>query len=509
MTKAAARIDKIESNSPAEAAGIKAGEYIHAINGEAVSDYIDWMWESDGPELELEVSGSADVSDAASDLRTVLLQRESLQDGWGIVFDDLIYDGVRSCENDCVFCFMKQLPATARKTLCLRDDDYRLSFLQGNFITLTNLKDADKQRIIEQRISPLRLSFHAADEKVRQQLIGKNQAAALKNFDELIEAGIDFHVQIVLVPGVNDGDVLEETLDYLKDSKRLPHVLSVGIVPVAFTQYAPQRLKEVLNSASMVPADREEWAKSVIDQVQKHQFKEFEERELTWVYLADEFYIHAHAPFPLPEYYDGFPQLENGIGMVLNFITDIRDNVEDLQSAIALLPQAEMGNAQTSAEALTIVCGELLTQTWLGVLGGIQAGGKLRLLPVKNRYFGGNVSVTGLLTGADILRAVKLDSDYLLEDLQKLEENGRKDDEAREGYCASRADLAKKHLYLIPDCIFNDDAVTLDDYTADQLIKEAVEQSVRIKFYETNAAGLAADIRVHAKEWAKELKSDA
>jgi len=492
MSDTLARIKAVQPGSPADSAGIKAGEYVHSVNGERASDYIAWLWESDGAEIELE------ITDAQGKTRPVTLQRDNLQDNWGIEFDDVIFDGIHRCKNDCVFCFMKQLPTTARKALCVRDDDYRLSFLMGNFITLTNLKDEDKQRIVEQRISPLRLSFHAADDEVRRMMIGKNHDLALKNFDELIEAGIDFHIQIVLVPGLNDGDILENTLAYLKDPKRLPHVLSVGIVPVAYTDHAPARLKDLLTSASLVPADREEWTKSVIDQVQRHQFAEFEERELTWVYLADEFYIHAHAPFPLPKFYDGFPQLENGIGMVLNFIEDIRDNIDSLQSAIAALPQASPQTPQsttapeaaqegsdnaaaaaaaatTNIEAATIVCGELLTQTWLGVLGGIGAGGKLRLLPVKNRFFGGNVSVTGLLSGADLLRAIELDSSYL-----------KKDDDI------------SKHLYLIPDCIFNDDEITLDDYGKDQLIAR-LNQIAQTKFYQTGAVGLAAEMNAHAK----------
>ena len=462
-----AGIKSVIAGSVADKAGIKAGEYVHSVKGEPVPDYIDWLWESDGTELELEITNKEGKT------RPVVLQRDSLQENWGIVFDEIIFDGVHTCKNDCVFCFMRQLPATARKTLCLRDDDYRLSFLQGNFITLTNLQEEDKQRIITQRISPLRLSFHAASDKARQRLMGKKHAAALTNFDELLEAGIDFHVQIVLVPGVNDGEELEKTLAYLKDSKRLSHILSVGIVPLAFTNFAPAKLKELLNSASTLPADRELWAKSVIEQVQRHQFKEFEEREISWVYLADEFYIHAHAPFPLPEYYDGFPQLENGIGMVLNFIADIRDSITELQAALDKLPQNGAGT-----ERVTIVCGELLTQTWLGVLGGIHAGGKLRLLPVKNRYFGGNVSVTGLLAGSDLLRAVKLDHDY-------LRSEGHED--------------ADNHLYLIPDCVFNDDGITLDDRTAEQLTTEAAESGLRIQFYQAHAAGLAAAIDAHTK----------
>ena len=480
MSDTVARIKSVEPSSPAGKVGIKAGEYVHSAGGQEVADYIDWMWESDGAELELE------IADAQGKTRPATLQRDNLQDSWGLEFDDIIFDGIQTCKNDCVFCFMRQLPKAARKTLCVRDDDYRLSFLQGNFITLTNLTKHDKQRIIEQRISPLRLSFHASDDEVRLKMIGKKHDVALKNFDELIEAGVDFHIQIVLVPSLNDGEVLESTLAYLKDPKRLPHVLSVGIVPVAFTDYAPAQLKDLLNSASLVPADREEWAKSVIDQVQSHQFAQFEEREITWVYLADEFYIHAHAPFPLPKFYDGFPQLENGIGMVLNFIEDVRDNIDDLQAAIAALPQKVgqkneqadtfSGDAtSTNIEAATIVCGELLTQTWLGVLGGIGAGGKLRLLPAKNRYFGGNVSVTGLLSGADLLRAIQMDSSYLKED----------------------GDISK-HLYLIPDCIFNDDGLALDDYHKDQLLTE-LNQIAQTKFYQTGAAGLAVDLSAHAK----------
>jgi putative radical SAM enzyme (TIGR03279 family) len=469
MNNKPALIRTVNPGSPAQRAGINAGEFVSALEGKIFSDYIDWIWESDDLELELE------IVDPQGKLRNLILQRESLQEGWGIDFEDLVFDGIRACKNDCVFCFMAQLPATARKTLCVRDDDYRLSFLLGNFVTLTNLKKEDKERIIAQRISPLRLSFHASNAQVREQLIGKNHAKALENLDELIEAGIYFHVQIVLVPGLNDGEILEETLAYLKDAKRYEHILSVGIVPVAHTQYAPERLKALLNLEGDTPVRREEWSKSVIDQVQKHQFKEFDEREMTWVYLADEFYIHAHAPFPLPKFYDGFPQLENGIGMVLNFIEDIRDTIGELQASLNLLPVQK----QAGFETATIVCGELLTQTWLGVLGGIHAGGKLRLLPVKNRYFGGNVSVTGLLTGSDILRAIKADNDYLKEKNQARLED---------------------HRYLVPDCIFNDDGVTLDDFTAEQLQQLAEEQSLALTFYETSAQGLASEIRVHAEE---------
>ena len=507
MARNAAHIIEVEADSPAQCAGIQPGEYLLSINGQPASDYIDWLWESDGTELDLEIAPTAptaptalgDSDEFALQVRHVLLRRESLQQGWGLVFDELIYDKVKTCVNDCAFCFMAQLPTSARKTLCVRDDDYRLSFLQGNFITLTNLGAADRERIVEQRISPLRLSFHAADPAVRAQLIGKNHVAALDNFDALVCAGVDFHIQIVLVPGVNDGAVLEGTLAYLADPKRIDRVLSVGIVPVAYTKYAPPRLKELLTTASTVPADRETWCKSVIEQVRRHQFDRYENDLNTWVHLADEFYIHGHEPFPKAEYYDDFPQIENGIGMVLNFISDVRDNLDALQAAMQKLPTG------SGKERVTIVCGELLTQTWLGVLGGVGAGGKLRLLPVKNRFFGGNVSVTGLLTAADIIRAIQYDHEMLVQE-------GHKD--------------ADQHLYLIPDCIFNENGITLDDKNEEQVLAELATNRAQVPasplsaiaapaagtagtastaplqaaFYNTGAADLSTKIAAHAEE---------
>ncbi|MCL2680803.1 MAG: DUF512 domain-containing protein, partial [Coriobacteriia bacterium] len=297
-----AEVARITAGSPAAAAGIKVGEHVQTVNGVLLTDYIAWLWESDGCDLSLEVVSS----DAA--VRTVQLRRDLHAENaaatcWGIAFDGLIYDGIHTCDNNCSFCFMRQLPPGVRPSLNLRDDDWRLSFFLGNFITLTNLTSADKQRIVAQRVSPLRVSFHASDEALREQLLGKNQARGLKNLDQLIAAGIDFHIQIVLLPGVNDGAALEQTLQYLGDPQRRDHIRSVGIVPLAFTDYAPDCLKQLLNAASCAGEQREAWSKAVIEQVQKHQFAQHEQRGMTWVYLADEFYIHANAPFPLPQFY--------------------------------------------------------------------------------------------------------------------------------------------------------------------------------------------------------------
>ena len=410
-------ITVVEAGSPAERAGLRAGERLVAVKGEPLRDLIDWHWASDGDEVEVT------VEDAEGTRRTLTLQREQ-GEAWGLEFADALFDGVKTCRNDCSFCFMKQLPPGLRPSLYLRDDDYRLSFLQGNFITLTNLDDAEVERIIEQRLSPLHVSLHAVDPLVRERLIGHNHTRGLDVLAELLSAGIDVHIQIVLVPGVNDGDVLDETLLWLTDPARKPQVASIGIVPVAWTKYARDPGRDWRD-----PID----AARVIEQVQRYQFAEEKSQGIDWVYLADEFYITAQAPFPLAKYYGGFPQYENGIGMVLGLVEDFKENLARLQKALATIPE--------QSEAVTLVCGELIRDTLLGALSAIGAGGKVRLLPVRNEFLGGTVSVTALLSAADIARAISYD----------------------------RERVKLPTTWVIPEAIFNHEGRTLDGLTAADL----------------------------------------
>ncbi|MCL2654155.1 MAG: DUF512 domain-containing protein [Coriobacteriia bacterium] len=434
-------ITQVEANSPAAVGGLRCGDQLLEADGQALRDLIDWRWYSDGESVEVL------VADPQGQQRTLTLTRHPGQD-WGFEVADPLFDGVKTCANNCKFCFMKQLPPHLRPTLYLRDDDYRLSFLQGNFVTLTNLDDTEVARIIEQRLSLLHVSLHAADPDVRERLIGPRQARGLEVLDQLLAADIDIHIQIVLVPGVNDGEVLDETLLYLADPQRKPHVASVGIVPVAWTRYAKQP-----EDASPLPDYRDQLdAARVIEQVQRYQFAEEEAQGWDWVSLADEFYITAQAPFPLAKYYGGFPQYENGIGMVWGLIEDFKEHLPQLQQALSLLPE--------QSEAVTLVCGELIRDTLLGALSAIGAGGKVRLLPVRNDFLGGTVSVTALLAASDIAGAVTYDSER----------------------------LTLPTTYLVPDALFNHEGLTLDGQSAPELTAQAPAPVI---FFTPTAASLA------------------
>ncbi|MBK5211750.1 MAG: DUF512 domain-containing protein [Coriobacteriia bacterium] len=427
----------VAPGSPADEAGLVPGERIVRIEGEELRDIIDWMWYADDTEAEI------DVEDSGKTVREVTLSRDLGQD-WGIEFEDILFDGIRRCHNACTFCFMNQLPQGMRDSLYLKDDDFRLSFLQGNFVTLTNLSDADVDRIVEQHISPLYVSLHASNPQVRETLIGKNAQRGLDNFVVLAKAGIDMNVQIVLVPEVNDGAILDETLRWLKTFK--DHVPSVGIVPVAYTNQTKEIAgREPKSYNSQLAAAR------VIEQVQHYQFEERAERETTWVYLADEFYIYAQAPFPKSEWYDEFPQYENGIGIVWSFVDEIKENLARYQVAV--------GKIGLGSDAATVVVGELASETLIGALSALDAGGRVRLLPVRNYFFGGNVSVTGLLTGIDLVTTIRYDSDR----------------------------LERPTTYLIPDIILNACGLTLDGYTPEQIREDC---GANIVFHETTVEAL-------------------
>lgn len=428
------RVQAVDPGSSAERAGIVPGDRIVAVDGEPIADIIDWQWHTDGPEVMLTVA-SAD-SDAA---RELTLTRES-GTTWGISFEDALFDRIRTCRNSCAFCFMTQLPKGLRPALYVRDDDYRLSFLQGNFVTLTNLTDADVERIAEQHLSPLYVSLHAVDPDVRRRLVCAHEDRALERFDELLDAGIDLHVQIVLVPGANDGDELDRTLTWLAEREG---VASVGIVPLGYTRH---QQAFAFGYEDRIAAAR------VIEQVQRWQFESRARDGVTWVHLADEFYLNARAPFPKTEWYDDFPQYENGIGIVRSFVDDVLAMRDDLTAAIAALPADQ--------ESVTLITGIMAATTLAGALEACEGVGRVRLLAVGNRFFGGNVSVTGLLTGVDIVEAI-----------EKHPHEG---------------------VYLLPDIVLNADGVTLDDMTLDAMRERS---GADIRLVSCDAGGLLEGLR--------------
>jgi putative radical SAM enzyme (TIGR03279 family) len=415
------RILGLAEGSPAARAGLKAGDVVVAVDGEPVRDILDWMWNADGPAVDL-------IVQSAGERRDVRLQR-AWDESWGVEFDGVVFDGIRECDNACAFCFVTQLPPGLRPSLYVKDDDYRLSFLAGNFITLTNLSDDDVERIIDMRLSPLHVSVHAVDPGVRRSLMCATvEDRALEFMDTLLAGGIELHVQIVLVRGVNDGDVLQETLAWLGQRAG---IASVGVVPVGVTRFQKRVAGTFVEPTAAI---------EVIDALAPWRERMHVERGTHWVHAADEFYLTAGAGLPEWDDYDGFPQFENGIGMTRAFIDEVAE-----------------ATTRPGRAAVTLVTGELFAPV-LRTLAPTLGDG-VRVLAVRNRLLGETVTVAGLLSGRDIAAAIA------------------GDDGAAGGPC------------LVPECAVNDDGLFLDDLTLSDVAEAA---GCEVRLVSCDAAGLVS-----------------
>ncbi len=397
-------------------------------------DIIDWRWIADGLAVTLTIAAPDSVG------RSVVLERTA-GEGWGIEFADAVFDGVRTCRNDCMFCFVSQLPTGLRPALYVRDDDYRLSFLQGNFITLTNLDDSDVERIAEQHLSPLFVSLHAVDPDVRRTLVCAREDRGLERFDDLLSRGIEVHVQIVLVPGVNDAEHLEETLTWLAERQG---VLSVGVVPLGYTAHQTR-------FAASYAGDS---AGHVVGQVERWQRASRQRDHVTWVHLADEFYLNAGIELPPAEHYDDFPQFENGIGIVRSLVDELAAAAREIRDAVAALP-ADTRVALVTGE----LAGPLLAQELRALLPESHYD-RLEVLPVANEFFGGNVSVAGLLTAHDLVPAI--------------------------------AGRTHASVFLVPDIVVNADGLLLDDASAAEL---GTTSGRDVRLISCDAGGLLTALR--------------
>lgn len=371
-----ARVAYVEEGSPADRVGVEAGMVITEVEESKLRDLIEWRWQADGFDVEV----------TFDDGQTALLERE-LGEDWGITFDDCIFDGVMTCRNACSFCFMGMLPKGMRKTLYLRDDDYRLSFLQGNFVTLTNIDDDELERIIECHLSPLHVSLHAVSPDVRETLMGKNATRGMEVLEALLDAGLEVHVQVVVVPGVNDGAELMRTLAWIE---RHPGVLSAGFVPLGYTKHQ----RRFSSSFS----DDPDAAAAVIELIREFQEDSGVERRNPRLQIADEFYIDAGYDFPPAFMYAGYPQFQDGIGMMRSFIDEWAESAELIAQLAKLLDEAQPAH---------IVCGTAFARVLQGLIDASPLAGKLEILPVENEFFGGNVDVTCLITGSDLIPAMR------------------------------------------------------------------------------------------------------
>lgn len=359
--------------------GLSPGDRILKVNGEPLKDLIDYSMLLAEEEIFLEVEG------VDGHIRELSVLKEEDQ-GLGLEFEEAVFDGITPCANRCVFCFVDQMPPGQRSTLYVKDDDYRLSFLQGSYITLTNLKPRDWARIERLRLSPLYISVHATRPEVRRALLGQARAGQIiADLQRLGDHGIFCHTQAVLSPGINDGSVLQETLEDL--FKLWPIVQTLAVVPVGLTA-----------SRAGLPALRrftQNEARRVIEMVEKWQRRCLDKADTRWVWATDEFYLQAGLPLPSYKTYEGFEQLDNGVGLWRLLEREIEESAK-----------AHKRRLKKANGSYGIITGRDAQEFWETIrlkLKPLAPGLHLDIYPVENRFFGAEVTVAGLVTGRDII----------------------------------------------------------------------------------------------------------
>ena len=361
--------------------GIEVGDRIMKVNGRDLNDFLDFQFYTGSEDrVRLEIikkSGEAAAIDVEVGEGEI----------WGLDFE---YFSPRQCANDCIFCFCNQNPKGSRESLFFKDEDTRLSFLHGNYTTMSSISKVELDRIVQQRLSPQYVSVHATDPEVRRHLLGRKRPDdVLGKMRYLAEHGIDLHAQIVLCPSINDGDVLRRTIDDLAELH--PGLRSVAVVPVVFTK--------LHNYHERLTAVTDEFSRALIKEVRPLQ-REFRRRlGTTFVFLADEFYLRAGTPLPGRAHYGDYPQIEDGVGMVRRFIIEAKKTLSrDLVSDFAL----ESGSLRG-----TVVTGELFYPILAPYVNEINEkwGTRLKVVAIRNHFFGQEVTVAGLISGSDVLAA--------------------------------------------------------------------------------------------------------
>jgi putative radical SAM enzyme (TIGR03279 family) len=437
----------VASGSPAARAGLQPGDEVARVDGQVPRDVIEWQVFTDGADVEL------DVVRGGVELELTVAKRAG--EPLGVEVQSAVFDRVRTCDNHCEFCFIYQLPKGMRRSLYLKDDDYRLSFLYGNFTTLTRFTEADLERVVTERLSPLHVSIHATDHDVRNRMLRNARGGmSLRWLRALLDHGIEVRGQIVVCPGVNDGDVLDGTLAGVLD--RFPELSSVAVVPLGLSRF---------NTEPAMRLHTPDEAARVVDLVESWQSTFLDVLGRRMLFAADEYYLMTSRDFPPADAYEGFPMHEDGVGMARTFEREFRGETDtatgvrsgffaavDLPANPAAYTGLRADGCRTGGSGAATGVAVALSprrSAPVGVLTG-ELGARVvapllaelgrpdvRVLPVENRFFGGNTGVTGLMTGDDVARVL--------------------------------AGEPAGHRYLLPDVCLSDDGRFLDGVTVADL----------------------------------------
>ncbi len=363
------RIRSVDPNGIAMEMGVEPGMALVSINGERVLDIFDYRTRIAERNLTVE------IRDLDGTLHTLEIERDEDEE-FGVEFENPFLDEYRSCSNRCIFCFVDQMPKGLRPTLYFKDDDARLSFLQGNYVTLTNLSDKEMERILSYRMEPINISIHTTDPELRCRMLGNRFAGeALKRMDDLKEHGLHMNGQIVLCKGWNDGPELSRTLERLSEYR--PELVSVSVVPAGITKYREGLTK--------LEGFTKEEARAVLKQIRPYAH---------FVYASDEFYFLAGEEVPSAEEYDGYPQFENGVGMVRSFLDELSEELKARREELA-------ENFKDRHPRVSLACGMLMAQVFTDLSKKLRDI-DLLVRPIRNDFFGETITVTGLLTGQDM-----------------------------------------------------------------------------------------------------------
>lgn len=400
-------IKGVQPESIGQELGLEAGDILLSIDGQPIEDVLDYYYLLDSEYITLQILTKD------GEMAECEVEKEEDED-LGLIFEDQFMGSYQHCHNHCIFCFIDQLPKGMRDTLYFKDDDSRLSFLNGNYITMTNMQEADFEKVIRYQMSPINVSVHTTDPQLRVQMLRNPRAAeVMDRLRRLAEAGITLNGQIVLCKGVNDGAALDRTIQELASLR--PQMQSVSIVPVGLSRH-----REGLYP---LEAFSKEECAQVIDQVEPYQKRFFAEDGMHFIHLSDEFYIQAGRELPEEERYDGYLQIENGVGMMRLFINEAQEAIKELDPQADYEGVLSLATAPSASRFIQEICQSLEAR---------YPKLHIQVYTIINHFFGENITVTGLLTGQDIcaqLKGRELGSKLLLpENLLRADEEVLLDD---------------------------------------------------------------------------------